>query len=215
MGQSIQNQVWVITLELHPQQQEPWPRVTVYWFLCEVMAMSKTSWIKRIALLLSFSVPAATAVKAEPVTIGQKAPDFELKTEEGKAFRLSSRLGAWTVLYFYPKADTPGCTKQACAYRDAIQKIRDENAEVFGISTDNVAAIASFHKKHHLSFTLLADDTGAVTESYGVKMPLVNLAKRWTFVVDPEGVIRDINSDVDPASDAQTVASRIRTLKQQ
>lgn len=118
------------------------------------------------------------------------------------------------MLYFYPKADTPGCTKQACAYRDAIKKIRDENAEVFGISTDNVAAIESFHKKHHLSFTLLADDTGAVTESYGVKMPLVNLAKRWTFIVDPQGVIRDINSDVDPASDADTVASRIRTLKQ-
>lgn len=176
--------------------------------------MPKTSWIKRLALLLSFSVPAANAVKAEPVSIGQKAPDFELQTEEGKPFKLSSRQGAWTVLYFYPKADTPGCTKQACAYRDAIKKIRDENAEVFGVSTDNVASIAAFHKKHHLSFTLLADDGGAVTEAYGVKMPLVNLAKRWTFIVDPQGLIRDINSDVDPASDADTVAARIRTLKQ-
>ena len=201
---------------LQPPQlnQEPWRRLKVYLFLSEDTAMAKTSWIKRIALLLSFSVPAANAVKAEPVSVGQKAPDFELNTEQGKPFRLSSRLGAWTVLYFYPKADTPGCTKQACAYRDAIQKIRDENAEVFGISTDNVAAIESFHKKYHLSFTLLADDTGAVTESYGVKMPLVNLAKRWTFIVDPQGVIRDINSDVDPASDAATVAARIRTLKQ-
>jgi peroxiredoxin Q/BCP len=186
----------------------------VYPFLSEIIPMPKTSWIKRLALLLSFSVPTANAVKAEPVTLGQKAPDFELKTEEGKNFRLSSRQGTWTVLYFYPKADTPGCTKQACAYRDAIKKIRDENAEVYGISTDTVAAIEAFHKKHHLSFTLLADDTGAVTESYGVKMPLVNLAKRWTFIVDPQGVIRDINTDVDPASDADNVASRIRTLKQ-
>lgn len=176
--------------------------------------MSKSSWIQRLALLLSFGVPAAHGVKAEPLTLGLKAPDFELKTEEGKTFRLSSRHGAWTVLYFYPKADTPGCTKQACAYRDAIKKIRDENAEVYGISTDNVAAIDAFHKKHHLSFTLLADDTGEVTESYGVKMPLVNLAKRWTFIVDPSGIIRDINTDVDPASDAEMVASRIRTLKQ-
>lgn len=206
-------------MDLHPlqppqQNQEPWRRLKVYLFLSEDTAMAKTSWIKRIALLLSFSVPAANAVKAEPVSVGQKAPDFELNTEQGKPFRLSSRLGAWTVLYFYPKADTPGCTKQACAYRDAIQKIRDENAEVFGISTDHVAAIESFHQKYHLSFTLLADDTGVVTESYGVKMPLVNLAKRWTFIVDPQGVIRDINSDVDPASDAATVAARIRTLKQ-
>lgn len=174
--------------------------------------MSNPSWIKRLALLLSFSLPAANAVEAEPVNVGQKAPDFELQTQEGAPFKLSSRAGAWTVLYFYPKADTPGCTKQACAYRDAIQKIRDQNAEVYGISTDNVESIQAFHKKYHLSFTLLADVDGKVTESYGVKMPLVNLAKRWTFIVDPAGVVRDINTDVDPASDADVVAKRIADL---
>ena len=213
MAEGGHNLTWVMRRIPLLKNEEPSSLRKVYTSLFEDISMQKTSWIKRMALLLSFSVPTANAVKAEPVTIGQKAPDFELKTEEGKPFRLSSRQGVWTVLYFYPKADTPGCTKQACAYRDAIQKIRDEDAEVFGISTDNVAAIGAFHKKYHLSFTLLADDTGAVTESYGVKMPLVNLAKRWTFIVDPQGVIRDINSDVDPASDADTVASRIRALK--
>ena len=176
--------------------------------------MTNVSWIKRLALLLSFSVPSANAIAAEPLTVGHKAPDFELKTQSGDLFKLSSRKGSWTVLYFYPKADTPGCTKQACAYRDAIQKIRDKNAEVYGISTDSVDSIDAFHKKYHLSFTLLADADGRVTESYGVKMPLVNLAKRWTFIVDPEGVVRDINTDVDPASDADVVAKRIQTLSQ-
>lgn len=174
--------------------------------------MSNPSWMKRLALLLSFSLPAANAVQAEPLNVGQKAPDFELLTQDGAPFKLSSRMGAWTVLYFYPKADTPGCTKQACAYRDAILKIRDQNAEVYGISTDSVESILAFHKKYHLSFTLLADADGKVTERYGVKMPLVNLAKRWTFIVDPAGVVRDINTDVDPASDADVVAKRIKDL---
>lgn len=175
--------------------------------------MTQKNWIQRLALIFSISLPAAQAVKAEGLSIDQKAPDFTLKTQDSQTFQLSSRTGSWTVLYFYPKADTPGCTKQACTYRDAIQKIRDEGAEVFGISTDNVDSIKAFHTKYHLSFTLLADDGGQVTALYGTKMPLVNIAKRWTFIVDPKGVIRDINTDVDPAADAGSVAAKIRDLK--
>lgn len=172
------------------------------------------SLLKKLAVLLTFGAPLAGVVQADPVGIGSAAPDFELPLQDGSSFRLNSRKSiGWTILYFYPKADTPGCTRQACAYRDGVRRIREENAEVFGISTDSVADIAAFHQKHHLSFGLLADANGQVTERYGVKMPLIPLAKRWTFIVDPEGVIRDINQDVDPATDAGLVLEKIQRLK--
>lgn len=176
--------------------------------------MSLKRWFKRLAVVVSMSTPFASQGQDGAVTLGMEAPDFELPLQDGSNFRLSSRRGVgWTVLYFYPKADTPGCTRQACAYRDGIRKIREENTEVFGISTDSVDDIAKFHEKHHLSFNLLADSGGRVTERYGVKMPLIPLAKRWTFIVDSSGVIRDINQDVDPATDASLVVEKLQRLK--
>lgn len=151
---------------------------------------------------------------AQPLLVGARAPDFTLTTQDGASFSLSSRTGqGWTVLYFYPKAGTPGCTTQACAFRDAIRQVRDLGAEVYGVSTDDIPALASFHREHRLNFTLLSDPNARVTEAYGVKMPVVNMAKRWTFIVDPNQVIRDINDDVDPALDAKIVAERIRKLQ--
>ena len=117
------------------------------------------------------------------------------------------------MLYFYPKADTPGCTKQACAFRDSIKLIREQNAEVYGISTDNVESLQAFQQKYHLNFPLLSDPDAAVTEAYGVKMPIVKYAKRRTFIIDPQLVIRKIDEDVDPALDAQHVAETLRTLQ--
>lgn len=144
---------------------------------------------------------------------GEPAPVFSAQTHEGKDFDLKSRQGKWTVLYFYPKAGTPGCTKQACAFRDRISKIREQGAEVFGISADTVKQQASFHKEHHLNFILLADPDSRVIDQYGSKMPLVNLSKRWTFIIDPELKIRWIEKDVDPLLDAEKVAAQISALK--
>ena len=121
--------------------------------------------------------------------------------------------GNWIVLYFYPKAGTPGCTTQACAYRDGVNLIRNQNAEVYGISTDEVKDLQAFHEKHRLNFTLLSDAEGKVTEAYGVKMPVVNFAKRWTFIIDSNLVIRYIDDDVDPVLDAKKVAEEIARLK--
>jgi len=146
--------------------------------------------------------------------IGDPAPLFKIKTFEGKDFDLQSRKGKWTVLYFYPKAETPGCTKQACAFRDHIQKIRDEQADVFGISVNTVQEQAGFHKNHHLNFTLLADPQGEVVKLYGTKMPVLKMSKRWTFILDPDLKIRAIEKDVDPAKDAEKVAALISNLKQ-
>ena len=177
--------------------------------------MNINSFFKRLALLLSW-LPFTTAVQAGDLSVGQQAPDFTLQTHGNGEFRLSSRQGqGWTILYFYPKAGTPGCTTQACAFRDAIKLIRQQNAEVYGISTDEVADLQAFHQKHKLSFTLLSDSDpdAKVTEAYGVKMPILMMAKRWTFIIDPDLNVRQIDDDVDPALDAQRVAERLQNLQ--
>ena len=169
--------------------------------------------LKQLTLFLS-CLPFFTSVPAEALNVGQPAPQFQLKAQDGNEISLASRQGkGWTVLYFYPKAGTPGCTTQACAFRDAIQAIRNQNAEVYGISTDEVKNLLNFHQKHKLSFTLLSDPDAKVTEAYGVKMPILKMAKRWTFIIDPTLVIRQIDNDVDPALDAQRVAEKLKQLQ--
>jgi thioredoxin-dependent peroxiredoxin len=150
---------------------------------------------------------------AGDLNVGDTVPDFSTSTHEGKTFQISERKGQWTVLYFYPKADTPGCTKQACAFRDHIELIRKQGAEIYGISTDSVADQAAFHKKHTLNFTLLADPDSKITEMFGSRMPILKMSKRWTYVIDPELKIRAIEKDVDPAKDAERVAKQIQDLK--
>ena len=168
---------------------------------------------KRIALCLSW-LPFMASTPANALEVGQPAPQFELQSLEGGSLNLASRLNqGWTVLYFYPKADTPGCTKQACAFRDAIKVIRDQNAEVYGISTDSIESLQAFQQKYHLNFPLLSDPEATITEAYGVKMPLVKYAKRRTFIIDPQLVIRKIDEDVDPALDAQHVADALKDLQ--
>ena len=145
---------------------------------------------------------------------GAKAPGFTLPDQDGKAFNLTDRKGkGWTVLYFYPKADTPGCTKQACAFRDSIKAIQAKNAEIVGISVDSQADQKKFHTKHKINFTLLCDEKAEVAEKFGVKMPVIGIAKRWTFVIDPELNIRNIEKDVDPAMDAKKTAKLLEELQ--
>jgi len=166
----------------------------------------KTSFV---LLLTCFSLNAFAA----DLMVNDPAPKFQTKDYLGQNFDLSSRAGKWTVLYFYPKSGTPGCTKQACGFRDGIKKIQVLDADVFGISTDTVENQAKFYKDQHLNFTLLADPDGKVVAQYGTKMPVMNMSKRWTFIVDPKLVIRDIERDVDPVLDASKVAAKIAELQ--
>src|SRR5262249_26296137 len=129
------------------------------------------------------------AAAAEDLKLGDPAPLFTTKTSTGAVFDLASRKGQWTVLYFYPKAGTPGCTKQAQGFRDHIQAIRDAGAEVYGISTDSVNSQAAFSAEHHLGFTLLADPDSTVVNAYGAKMPMLPIARRWTFIIGPDLII--------------------------
>lgn len=165
-------------------------------------------------LVFSFCLMPAFAAQAEPLQVGQNAPLFQLTAHDGGEWRLLDRQNkGWTVLYFYPRAGTPGCTTQACAFRDAINAIRRQNAEVYGVSTDEVKDLQGFHDKYKLSFPLLADPDAKVTEAYGVKIPVLNMAKRWTFIIDPALIIRQIDDDVDPALDAERVAKSLQRLQ--
>jgi len=176
-----------------------------------IMELIKMSLLSAIVSFVS-SLHSSIAV-ADELKVGDPAPVFKVQSHDGSEFDLSARKGQWTVLYFYPKADTPGCTKQACAFRDTIEKIRSQGADVFGISADTVESQAAFHKKYNLNFKLLADPEGAVIKRYGSKMPVLKLSKRWTFIIDPELKIRAIDKDVDPVLDAENVAKKIAELK--
>src|SRR6185312_16388288 len=136
---------------------------------------------------------------------GQTAPDFELPDQDGNPVRLSDLRGGLVVLYFYPKADTPGCTTQACGIRDHRADYEAIGATVLGVSPDPVKAVKKFHDKQSLSFTLLADEDHAVTELYGVWVEKSMYGRtymgneRTTFVIDAEGVITDVLRKVKPA----------------
>lgn len=167
--------------------------------------------IASVFSILGFLV--TTSALAADLKVNDPAPLFTAKTHEGKDFDLKSRQGQWTVLYFYPKAGTPGCTKQACAFRDNIEKIRAQGADVIGISADSVQAQAEFHKAQQLTFTLLADPDDKVIKLYGSKMPMVKMSKRWTFILDPDLKIKAIAKDVDPVVDSEKIADKIAELK--
>ncbi len=164
-----------------------------------------------VALLLGFGIFG----HASDLKLGDPAPSLKLTTDEGGSFDLQSRKGQWTVLYFYPKADTPGCTKQACAFRDNISQIRKLGAEILGISADGVEALKKFKKNHNLNFALLADPGLDAIKAYGTKMPVVNMSKRWTYIIGPDLKIRAIEKDVDPVLDARRVAEMLQNLQKQ
>jgi peroxiredoxin Q/BCP len=136
---------------------------------------------------------------------GTPAPDFELPDQDGRPVKLSDYRGAPAVVYFYPKADTPGCTTQACGVRDHEADYARIGAPVLGISPDPVAKVKKFHEKQDLNFTLLADEDHAVAEAYGVWVEKSMYGKtyfgneRTTFVIDPEGRVSRVLRKVKPA----------------
>jgi peroxiredoxin Q/BCP len=130
---------------------------------------------------------------ARGIGVGDPAPDFTLPSQSGSPVRLHDRLGERAVvLYFYPKDHTPGCTAQACAFRDSHEVFSDAGAEVIGISSDPVDRHAAFAGRHGLPFTLLSDAGGAVRKSYGVPSVLGLLPGRVTYVIDRGGTVRHV-----------------------
>ncbi len=145
---------------------------------------------------------------------GDQAPDFELPDQDGSSVKLSDLRGQPVVLYFYPKASTPGCTVQACGVRDHEADYAKTGAAVLGISPDPVAKVKKFHDKEGLNFTLLADEDHAVAESYGVWATKSMYGKsykgneRTTFVIDADGKVAEVLRKVKPAEhDALVLAA--------
>ena len=127
------------------------------------------------------------------IEVGQPAPDFELPDAEGKRIRLADFRGKKAVvLYFYPKDDTPGCTAEACSFRDSYEDFQDAGAEVIGVSSDSEATHAKFARRHELPFTLLSDAKGEVRRKFGVPSTMGLMPGRVTYVIDKQGVVRHV-----------------------
>lgn len=148
------------------------------------------------------------------IRVGDEAPDFVLPDRTGKMVRLSEFRGhKAVVLYFYPKDDTPGCTKESCAFRDGYQDFQDAGAEVIGVSSDSAESHGKFAAKHRLPFTLLADQGGQVRTRYGVPATLGLLPGRVTFVIDRSGVVRHVfNSQFQATQHVSEALEALRRL---
>jgi thioredoxin-dependent peroxiredoxin len=143
---------------------------------------------------------------------GDPAPDFTLSDASGRTVRLADYRGKKAVvLYFYPKDDTPGCTKEACTFRDQYQDFKDAGAEVIGVSSDSTASHSKFADKYRLPFVLVADPNGAVRKQYGVPATLGLLPGRVTFVIDREGTVRHVfNSQFQAARHVEEALAALR-----
>jgi len=143
--------------------------------------------------------------------VGDEAPEFELHDQHGEPVALSEFEGRKVVVYFYPRADTPGCTKEACSFRDAYEEFAERNVAVLGISDDPVEDLAEFAEKHDLPIALLSDESGAVAgayDSYGEKNMFGNTFDgvfRNTYVVDEDGRIAATYEGVDPEGHAEEI----------
>ena len=147
--------------------------------------------------------------------IGQKAPDFALPDTKGNTVSLADYLGQKVVLYFYPRDNTPGCTRQACAFAGLYQAFREKNVQVIGISKDSVASHVKFAEKYSLPFVLLADPERTAIEAYGVWQEKKQYGKvsmgvvRTTFVIDEEGKIQKIMPKVKPDTNAAEILAEL------
>ena len=160
------------------------------------------------------AAPEGDTATPRPLAVGDAAPPWRLNDDTGHAAALADAKGeAWVVLAFYPKADTPGCTREVCSLRDALADLEGLDARVYGISLDDVVAQRAFREGQGLTFPLLSDPDGSVARKYGVLPEGARFAQRVTFVVDPDGILRWIDRGVAVATHGQDLADRLRALQ--
>jgi peroxiredoxin Q/BCP len=164
------------------------------------------------ALMFTVLTCLTTALGAVP-TIGAPAPEFRLQDQNSKWHTLADHKGKWVVLYFYPKDDTPGCTTQACTFRDDIFKFRAAGATVLGVSLDDVKSHQEFAAKYSLPFPLLADVNKDAARAYDVLMLGGLMAKRDTFLIDPSGKVVKHYPGVKAAENSAQVLADIEAAK--
>lgn len=180
------------------------------------MSVSKSHFLFATLLSVLFFGIYSQATQAATLKVGEIAPDFTLKNQNEKLVSLSQFKGHWVVLYFYPKDETPGCTTEACSFRDNINQLIAQQATILGISVDSVDSHQSFKSKHKLPFDLLADPNGLVAKQYNSLLDLfvIKFAKRHTFIINPQGRIAKIYHDVDPKTHVKTVLKDLKALQQ-
>lgn len=149
---------------------------------------------------------------------GDRAPSFKVRDQDGRVHQLEDYRGQKVVLYFYPKDETPGCTKQACSLRDHFGEIQGEGATVLGVSADNAASHLKFRERHQLPFTLLVDDDHAMSEAYGTWGEKVLYGRtsigmtRATFIIGPDGTLLRVWKRATAAEHGETVLKALRAL---
>ena len=170
--------------------------------------LHSTRHLVTVILLAWFSMALAADLQ-----LGSTAPEFKLQDQNGKTHELKDYRGKWVALYFYPKDQTPGCTTQACEFRDNIFAYREAGAVILGVSVDDVESHKKFSEKHGLPFPILADSSKETARKYGVLksyLGTMELAKRDTFLIDPNGRIVKHYADVDPKGHSKLVLEEIK-----
>jgi peroxiredoxin Q/BCP len=193
----------------HPPRYDP-PPVQL-----QGIAMNRIRSIRYLVLAAALTWFSATWAADSPA-LGSAAPEFKLQDQNGKWHELKDYRGKFVALYFYPKDQTPGCTTQACEFRDNIFAFRDAGAVILGVSVDDVESHKKFSEKHGLPFPILADDKKVAAKQYGVLkrfLGTIELAKRDTFLIDPKGKIVRHYPDVDPEGHSQLVLKDIKELQ--
>jgi peroxiredoxin Q/BCP len=168
--------------------------------------------LTKLGLVLLAAMFSLGTAFADAPSVGAKAPDFRLQDQNGKWHTLADYKGKWVTLYFYPKDQTPGCTTQACEFRDNVFAFRDANAQILGISVDDVESHKKFSEKHSLPFPILADAKKQVVKTYGV-LSFAGFAKRETFLIDPEGTIAKRYIVGNPQGHSEQVLRDIKELQ--
>ena len=166
-----------------------------------------------LAVLFLFAL--AGPSMAEQPAAGTAAPDFRLQDQNGEWHELSQYRGQWVALYFYPKDDTPGCTTEACNFRDNIFAFRERDAVILGVSLDDVESHQEFAEKYSLPFSLLSDAGGDVADRYGVvtNLGVVKFAKRQSFLIAPDGTIARHYAKVDPDTHSKEILTDLDALR--
>jgi len=173
--------------------------------------------MKKILLALVLALVSMPLFAGEPPGVGADAPSFKLQDQNGDWHASEDYRGQWLAVYFYPKDDTPGCTKEACNFRDNIYAFKAIGAAVVGVSVDDVESHKEFSDKYKLPFTLLADEDHAMAAAYGVlkDYKLVKIASRQSFLLDPDGKIAKHYAKVDPDTHTEEVLADIKTFMAQ